>query len=120
MCLPEFTRDFWFEPMGAASADVSAAAVRPVRMGLSVDAVDTMPGRWVALELPRPGETIRARDGFGFVTTEHGTHDLRAPSAFRVVTVNRRVLENPEIAHLSPRVEGWLMDVELIEARAVV
>jgi glycine cleavage system H lipoate-binding protein len=89
-------------------------------MGLSVDAVDAMPGRWVALELPRPGETIRARDGFGFVTTEHGTHDLRAPSAFRVVGVNARVVANPEIARLSPRVEGWLMEIEPVEARATV
>ncbi len=118
MCLPEFTRDFWFEPLPPASSDVSAAALRPVRMGLSVDAVEGMPGRWVGIELPKPGEVIRARDGFGFVTTEHTTHDLRSPSDFRVVAVNVRVLENPELGHLSPRIEGWLLEIELLGASA--
>lgn len=118
MCLPEFTRDFWFEPLPEPSPSAAAGAVRPVRMGLSVDAVDAMPGRWVALELPKAGEVIRARDGFGFVTTEHTTHDLRAPSSFRVVRANPRVLENAEIARLSPRVEGWLLEIEPLEARA--
>jgi glycine cleavage system H lipoate-binding protein len=120
MCLPEFTRDFWFEPLPAASPDVSAGALRPVRMGLSVDAVDAMPGRWVGIELPGRGEVIRARDGFGFVTTEHTTHDLRSPSAFRVVAVNERVIANAEIARLSSRVEGWLLEIEPMEAQATV
>ncbi len=120
MCLPEFTRDFWFEPLARSSADVSAAALRPVRMGLSVDAVEAMPGRWVGIELPKPGEVIRAREGFRFVTTEHTTHDLKSPSAFRVVAVNTRVLENAEIARLSPRVEGWLLEIEPLEAQATV
>lgn len=120
MCLPEFTRDFWFEPKEAPSGGGGAGGLRAVRMGLSADAVDAMPGRWVAVELPRAGETIRARDGFGFVTTEHTTHDLRAPSAFRVVAVNGRVLANAEIARLSPRTEGWLLEIEPLEARATV
>jgi glycine cleavage system H lipoate-binding protein len=116
-CLPEFTRDFWFEPL-APEAAPPRLTPPPVRMGLAVDAVERMPGPWVALELPPPGAHIRARDGFGFVTTGQTVHDLRAPAAFRVLAVNRRAVENPEIARLSPRVEGWLLEIELLEAGA--
>jgi glycine cleavage system H lipoate-binding protein len=116
MCLPEFTRDFWLDPVPDAAA--AHLTPPPVRLGLSADAVDRMPGPWVALELPAPGAVVRARDGFAFVTTGGTTHDLRAPTAFRVLAVNPRVVENPELARLSPRVEGWLLEVELLEARA--
>jgi glycine cleavage system H lipoate-binding protein len=116
MCLPEFTRDFWFAPLEEQAAQRLTPPA--VRMGLSVDAVERMPGPWVALELAAPGTVVRARDGFGFVTTGATVHDLRAPTGFRVVGVNRRAVENPEIARLSPRVEGWLLEIELLETEA--
>ncbi len=85
------------------------------RVGLSVEFAQTLAGDWVALELAKIGSTIRPRETFGFITTDRATHDLRAPRGFRIVEINCRVTENPQVARLSPLGEGWLLEIEPVE-----
>lgn len=82
------------------------------RLGLDPDFAESMPGTWVALELPRPGAEFLPGDAFGFLTTSKNTYDLRAPVAFRVAAANPRAVENPELARLSPTGDGWLLEID--------
>ena len=100
---------YWMKSEGAAT-----------RFGLSAEFVASVQGDWLALELPKPGELIRVRETFGFLTTDRATHDLRAPCAFRVIEVNPKPIENAELARLSPHGEGWLLEIEAIESQAGV
>ncbi|GEM_PF-5015235 len=89
------------------------------RLGFDPEWIEAAEERWVHLDLATPGATVRAGESFGFLTTARRTHDLRAPRDLRVLEVNPRVLENPQLARLSPTGQGWLLKVALVEATRV-
>lgn len=80
-----------------------------LKLGLNPDYAESIAGNWVGLELLPAGTSLRAGEGFGFITTDRGTHDLRAPVGMRILEVNRQATENPNIAKLSPTGLGWLI-----------
>ena len=92
---------------------------RPL-FGLTDGFIEQTEGDWVAIELPDPGVLVRAGETFGFLTTDRDTHDLRAPMPLRVLAVNPRCAENPNLVRLSPRGEGWLLEIEPLVNQAVV
>ena len=100
---------YWFRGYGDAT-----------RLGLEPDFAQSLDGDWIALELPPVGEIFGAGETFGFITTDCATHDLRAPCALRILAVNRRAAENPDLARLSPMGEGWLLEVKELENCAIV
>lgn len=89
------------------------------RLGLRPECAEAIPGNWVGLEMLPLGSSLRAGDGFGFITTDRGTHDLRAPAAMRILEVNQQAIENPNLVKLSPTGLGWLMLVKLDETVVV-
>jgi glycine cleavage system H protein len=93
---------FWTRPAGEEGV---------VRLGLNSDYAESMKGPWLALEIAETGSHIQRGDTFGFLTTGPATYDLVAPFAFKVVRVNRQVLENPDLARFSPHHQGWLAEI---------
>jgi len=80
-----------------------------VKLGINPDFAQSIEGNWVGLELLPAGTSLRAGDGFGFITTDRGTHDLRAPAGMRILEVNQQAIENPNLVKLSPTGLGWLV-----------
>lgn len=80
-----------------------------MRLGLNPEYAESIEGNWVGLEVLPAGTSLRAGDGFGFITTDRGTHDLRAPAGMRILEINEQAAQNPNLVKLSPTGLGWLI-----------
>ncbi len=70
-------------------------------------------GDVVFLELPRAGLQVQAGDAFGVIESVKAASDLYSPVAGKVVEVNDRLTQQPELVNKDPYGEGWLVKVEL-------
>jgi glycine cleavage system H protein len=70
-------------------------------------------GDVVFLDLPAPGRKLAAGDSFGVVESVKAASDLYSPVAGKVVEVNDRLKDHPELLNSDPYGEGWLLKVEL-------
>lgn len=70
-------------------------------------------GDVVFLELPKVGNDLGAGAAFGVIESVKAASDLYSPAAGRVVGVNERLTQNPELVNSDPYGEGWIMKVEL-------
>ncbi|MBS7624610.1 MAG: glycine cleavage system protein GcvH [Candidatus Bathyarchaeia archaeon] len=66
----------------------------------------------VFAELPRVGADVRRGEPFGTLESVKAVSDLISPVSGRVVEVNDRVSERPELINEDPYGEGWLIVVE--------
>lgn len=74
-------------------------------------------GEIVFVELPDEGEEFEKDDAFGVVESVKSVNDIYAPLSGRVVEVNDPVVDSPEIANEDPYGEGWLIRIELSNAK---
>jgi glycine cleavage system H protein len=70
-------------------------------------------GDVVFLELPAPGRSLSAGEGFGVVESVKAASDLYAPVAGRIVAVNDKLTAHPELVNTDPYGDGWIMKLEL-------
>jgi glycine cleavage system H protein len=70
-------------------------------------------GDVVFLELPRKDASLDAGGSFGVIESVKAASDLYSPVAGKVVEVNEKLTENPELVNRDPYGEGWLIKVEL-------
>lgn len=73
----------------------------------------TQLGDVVYVELPPEGREVRAGEPFGVVESVKSVSDLYAPVSGRVVAVNPRLADAPELVNQDPYGEGWMIAVEL-------
>jgi glycine cleavage system H lipoate-binding protein len=106
--MAETEAKYWVKDMGETA-----------RLGLEPDFAESLEGDWVAVELAAEGTTVRIAESFGFITTHLRTYDLRAPFAFRIVSVNKPAIENPALVRLSPMGGGWLLEIRKIDTALV-
>lgn len=66
----------------------------------------------VFAELPGVGADVRRGEPFGTLESVKAVSDLVSPLSGRVVEVNDRVSERPELINEDPYGEGWLIVVE--------
>ncbi len=66
----------------------------------------------VFAELPKAGDEVRRGEPFGTLESVKAVSDLISPLTGRVVEVNDRASESPEIINEDPYGEGWLILVE--------
>lgn len=88
-------------------ADGSDATV-----GLSEFFQDRM-GEITSLDLPDPGDVIRATRRMGTVESDEASSPIEAPVSGEVLEVNVEALENPDVVNDDPYAEGWLLRVRL-------
>lgn len=72
-------------------------------------------GDVVYVELPVAGTELRLGETFGTVESVKSVSDLYAPVTGRVVAVNAKVVDQPEILNQDPYGEGWLLKVEIAD-----
>jgi glycine cleavage system H protein len=70
-------------------------------------------GDVVFLELPKKDAKLDAGASFGVIESVKAASDLYSPVAGRVVEVNDRLTQSPELVNRDPYGEGWLVKLEV-------
>lgn len=67
----------------------------------------------IYVELPHINVKIRAKEVLGTVESVKSTADVLSPVSGKVVEVNSKLLDHPELLNESPYKEGWIAKIEL-------
>ncbi len=86
------------------------------RLGLSEVYLETLTHPLVGLELTAPPTCVNHGDTFGFLHTDSGSLDLRAPFRMEILETNHAALADARLVRLSPYGRGWLALVRVFEA----
>lgn len=83
-------------------------------IGISDFAQDEL-GDIVFVELPEAGSTLSVNSTFGTVESVKTVSDLFAPISGKVVEVNGKLEDSPELVNSDPYGDGWMILVEMSE-----
>ncbi|MBS3909050.1 MAG: glycine cleavage system protein GcvH [Actinobacteria bacterium] len=86
-----------------------------VVVGISDYAQDTL-GDIVYLDIPDDGDAIAAGDVIGEIESVKSTSDLYAPVSGKIIEINRKPADTPEVINGDPYGDGWMYKVELSDA----
>lgn len=87
---------------------------KQVKMGLTEYAVEHL-GDIVYVELPEVDDEVEAEEEFSSVESVKSTSEIFAPVNGKIVEVNERLDEEPELLNASPLEEGWVVVIEAEE-----
>jgi len=73
-------------------------------------------GDVVYVELPPVGTKTAFMEPFGVIESVKAASDLYAPVSGKVVEVNTRIEDKPELVNEDPYGEGWMIVVEMSDA----
>lgn len=76
-------------------------------------------GDIVFVELPAVGQQLTANTTFGTVESVKTVSDLFAPLSGKVVEVNERLQDSPELVNSSPYEDGWMVVLEVADTRGL-
>ena len=76
-------------------------------------------GDIVFFELPKGGETLTHMGKMGEVESVKAVSDLFSPVDGKVIEVNERLVDHPEIVNNDPFGEGWLIRITVADVNAV-
>jgi len=65
------------------------------------------------VELPKVGDSIRQFEAFSSVESVKAVSDVYAPMSGKIIKVNDRLLESPELINQSPYDKGWIVVIEI-------
>ena len=82
-----------------------------VIVGITAFAVDQL-GDITLVELPDVGTTVTAGKSFGTVESVKSVSDLYAPTSGKVVRINDKLEDEPELINESPYDDGWMIAIE--------
>ncbi|MDR1428453.1 MAG: glycine cleavage system protein GcvH [Bifidobacteriaceae bacterium] len=83
------------------------------RVGITEYAATTL-GDIVFVDLPEFGQHVKAGEACGEIESTKSTSELYSPVSGRVIGVNERVVDAPELVNDDPYGEGWLFVVEAV------
>ncbi|MGE5591292.1 MAG: glycine cleavage system protein GcvH [Bacillota bacterium] len=81
-------------------------------VGITLFAQDQL-GDVVFVELPEVGRVLKAGEQFGVVESVKTVSDLYSPANGKVVAVNERLADKPEVVNSDPYGEGWMIRMEI-------
>ena len=87
-------------------------------VGITDYAQDAL-GDVVYVELPSVGDAVRYMEAFGVVESVKAASDLFSPLSGKVVEVNERLVDEPELVNQDPYGEGWMIVVEMSDPSEV-
>jgi glycine cleavage system H protein len=85
-------------------------------VGITDHAQDAL-GDVVAVELPKVGATVKARQAFGVVESVKAVSDLYAPVSGKVVEVNAALPDTPETVNSDPYGAAWMIKIEMSDPK---
>lgn len=65
------------------------------------------------VELPEIGRTFKKGEIFGVVESVKAASDLYMPVSGKVLAINPKLEDQPELVNHSPYTEGWLLQIQL-------
>jgi len=71
------------------------------------------------VELPAVDDELAASDEAAVVESVKAASDVYAPVSGRVIEINNRVIEQPDIINRDPYGEGWLFKIEMTDPSEV-
>jgi glycine cleavage system H protein len=80
-------------------------------IGISNHAQDQL-GDVVYVEVPSVGQNVSAGAAFGVIESVKAASDLYSPLAGRVVEVNTKLADHPELVNQDPYGDGWMIKLE--------
>ncbi len=80
-------------------------------VGLTDYAVEQL-GDIVFVELPEIGSEFAKGEVFATVESVKAASEIYMPAGGKIVEINEKIVENPEILNESPYEEGWLVKIE--------
>ena len=86
-------------------------------IGLTDYAVEQL-GDIVFVELPEEGTEFSKGEVFATVESVKAASEIYMPVGGKIIEVNEKIVESPEILNESPFEEGWLVKIESTEAHA--
>ena len=86
-------------------------------IGLTDYAVEQL-GDIVFVELPEVGTEYSKGEVFATVESVKAASEIYMPVGGKIIEVNEKIVESPEILNESPFEEGWLMCEMLCKARS--
>ncbi len=69
-------------------------------------------GDIVSIELPQIGSSFKQNDAMAIVDSVKASSDIFCPVDGKIVQVNEKLLENPEIINQSAFSEGWIVKIK--------
>ncbi|MEM5947219.1 glycine cleavage system protein GcvH [Spirochaetia bacterium 38H-sp] len=69
-------------------------------------------GDVVFVELPEVGKEVKKGESFGVIESVKTTSDVHAPLSGKIVEVNAKLKDKPELINSSPFEEGWLIKIK--------
>ncbi len=99
----------WAQPTGSGSV---------LRIGITAYAQENL-GDIVYVSLPEVGQSVQAGQSFGEVESTKSVSDLYAPVTGTVTACNDALSANPELVNADPFGDGWVVEIEAIDAGAV-
>lgn len=81
-------------------------------LGITSFAQDQL-GDIVFVELPEIGRTLKAGEIFSTVESVKAVSDCYTPVSGKVVEVNDKVTDSPDLLNSDPHGEGWICAIEL-------
>src|SRR5690606_3507329 len=76
-------------------------------------------GDVVYVDLPEPGDRVKAGDTFAVVESVKAVSDIYAPVDGRIAEVNQALEDRPELINQEPYGGGWIVVIELDDASQV-
>jgi len=84
-------------------------------VGISDYAQETL-GSVVFVDLPNVGDVFKKEEIFGAVESVKAASDLYAPIGIKVLEVNEKLNDAPELLNEDPY-ENWILKVELLDGK---
>ena len=79
-----------------------------LKIGVSEFAIDQL-GDIVFVELANQGATLEKGETFGTIESVKAVEEVYLPFSGEIVSINERVIDNPELLQNDPIGEGWLV-----------
>lgn len=76
-------------------------------------------GDIVFVELPEVGDQVESDEPFGSVESVKTVSELYAPLTGKVVEVNARLTDEPELVNSAPYGDAWMIAVEIADTAEV-
>lgn len=73
-------------------------------------------GDIVYVELPKVGAILKQGKEVAVLESTKAAADVYSPVSGRIVSVNERLVDSPDLINTSPETEGWIYTIELSDS----
>ncbi|MBN2570676.1 MAG: glycine cleavage system protein GcvH [Ignavibacteriales bacterium] len=76
-------------------------------------------GDIVFIDLPADLESITFNSTFGTIEAVKTVSDIKAPCTGKVIEINQKILDEPQVVNSDPYGQGWFIKVEINDLKEV-